>query len=72
MTYEIINSAGIVLGSFDLSFVSEAAIAGGGILQITSTNTIDVTGNEANTVIEVKDNVFLPFSFVDLPEEGDL
>ena len=50
----------------------EAAIAGGGILQITSNNTIDVTGNEANTVIEVKDNVFLPFSFVDLPEEGDL
>ena len=28
MTYDIINSAGIVLGSFELSIVSEAAIAG--------------------------------------------
>lgn len=43
-----------------------------GVIAISSVNTIDVTGDQTNTVIEVKSNVFLPFSFVDLPEEGDL
>lgn len=38
MTYEIINSAGIVLGSFELSFVSEAAIAGGVISTLSLPN----------------------------------
>ena len=43
-----------------------------GVLAISSVNTIDVTGDATDTVIEVKPNVFLPFSFVDLPEERDL
>jgi hypothetical protein len=58
----------------DLLKATNDAVAGitPGIQAISSVNTIDVTGDTDNTVLEVKPNIFLPFSFVDLPEEGDL